>query len=90
MLSSYRIIISGKVQGVYYRQSTKEKALSLGIIGTVQNQPTGSVKVIATGLKQNILSLIEWCRKGPRLAKVESVQMEEIPFTPFETFSIIR
>jgi acylphosphatase len=68
--------IKGKVQGVFYRQSTKEKARSLGISGWVRNTDDGSVEIEAFGLRQQVESLIAWCWQGPDLATVTSVIVE--------------
>lgn len=70
-------MVSGKVQGVYYRQSAKQKALELGISGTVQNLRDGSVLLIATGATEQLNKLVDWCRQGPPAAKVTGVQVQE-------------
>lgn len=90
MLQSVSILVSGKVQGVYYRQSTCEKALALGLTGTVKNQPDGSVLIQASGPSQHLHQLIAWCRQGPSMAEVTSVEVTAIEPTAFIGFSIIR
>jgi acylphosphatase len=90
MLVTYSIIVSGKVQGVFYRQNTKEKAITIGITGTVENLSTGQVKIIATGTKEQIEVLINWCKQGPPKAKVTAVEIAELPLQSFDRFSIIR
>lgn len=90
MLVTYSIIISGKVQGVFYRQSTKEKAITIGITGTVENLPGGQVKIIATGTKEQMESLLDWCKQGPPKAVVTSVEISELSLQSFDRFSIIR
>ncbi len=87
-MKTVSILVSGKVQGVYYRQSTKEKAAALGITGQVNNQADGSVHIIATGTEGQLNRLIDWCKKGPPLAHVTSVTVTDIPFTGFTAFSI--
>lgn len=84
------IRITGKVQGVFYRQSTKEKAIALGLTGEVQNLEDGSVYIRATGTKDQLDQLIAWCKQGPPRAKVESVVNEELPLQKFTSFNIIR
>lgn len=69
-----RIIVTGKVQGVYYRQSARDKALRLGITGFVMNRADGSVEIEAQGDEALLRQLEEWCRRGPVLAKVEAVE----------------
>jgi acylphosphatase len=84
------ITVSGKVQGVYYRQSSRERAVELGITGTVQNLRDGSVQIIATGTKEQLDELANWCSKGPVRAAVENVEVKELPLQSFERFSIER
>jgi acylphosphatase len=84
------ITVSGKVQGVYYRQSTKEKAIALGITGSVKNLKDGSVYIIATGTKEQLDGLVAWCRQGPSKAKVADVITMDIAFRQFDEFSILR
>jgi len=90
MLVTYSIIVSGKVQGVFYRQSTKEKAVAAGITGTVENLPAGQVKIMATGTKEQIETLITWCKQGPPKAIVTSIEITEQPLQSFGQFSIKR
>lgn len=87
---SISITVSGKVQGVYYRQSTKEMAISLGITGQVKNLKDGSVFIIATGIREQLDKLVDWCRQGPSKANVKSLVIEELPFQEFGKFSIER
>jgi len=84
------IAVKGKVQGVYFRQSTRDEALALGITGTVQNEPDGSVSIVATGEEHVLQQLIQWCHRGPLRAKVASVEVKPMPFTPFEAFTVVR
>lgn len=90
MLVTYSIIVSGKVQGVFYRQSTREKAITIGITGSVENLSNGEVKIIATGTKEQIETLMQWCRQGPPKAIVTTVEIAEVPLQSFGQFSIIR
>lgn len=90
MLVTYSIIVSGKVQGVFYRQSTKEKAVATGITGTVENLSTGQVKIMATGTKEQIETLVNWCKQGPPKAMVTRVEITELPLQSFDQFSIKR
>ena len=90
MRQSVKIIVAGEVQGVFYRQSTKEKATEIGIGGRVCNQEDGTVQITATGTEDQLQQLIDWCHQGPRRAVVKKVQVEKIPYTPFDSFNIIR
>jgi acylphosphatase len=90
MLQTYSITVTGKVQGVYYRQSTKEKAIALGLTGYVKNLPDGRVQIMASGNTDQLLQLVLWCRQGPARAIVEEVQVETLPPTLFMGFRIER
>ncbi|MCL7410733.1 MAG: acylphosphatase [Methanosarcinaceae archaeon] len=71
--SYVEIYVSGRVQGVYFRQFTKETALNVGLVGYVQNLPDGRVKAIAKGSHENIERFVKQLRTGPRMANVESL-----------------
>lgn len=73
-----RAIVSGRVQGVAYRFSAQDEAESLGLVGWVRNLPDGRVEVVAQGRPADVDRLIEWCRRGPPLARVTSVEVEEL------------
>ena len=68
--------ISGKVQGVFFRSNTKDKAVELGLTGWVKNLPDGSVEAVFEGDKERVDEMIGWCRKGPRFAQVSGVEVE--------------
>lgn len=85
------IIVTGKVQGVFYRQSTRKKARSLGIKGTVSNLPDGSVQILAIGDDDQIEYLIQWCKQGPPTAMVADVTVVAVNREMnFDDFLIIR
>jgi acylphosphatase len=90
MLQTIFIEVRGQVQGVFYRQSANQKAHSLGITGTVANQPDGSVHIVATAQKESLDALVNWCRQGPPKAVVSSVRTEERPLQLFDAFAIER
>lgn len=81
-------IITGVVQGVFFRASTKEKAQSLDITGWVRNLPTGQVECVLCGTNDQIKLMIAWLHKGPLMASVDSVEHENIPCEKFDTFDI--
>ena len=68
--------IEGRVQGVFFRASTMDKARELGLTGWVRNNPDGSVEVVAEGPKEVVEELVAWSHHGPRHAVVESVRIE--------------
>jgi acylphosphatase len=89
-MQTMQIKITGSVQGVFFRQSTKEKADRLDIKGTVRNCEDDSVEIIATGEKDQLDKLIAWCREGPPRAVVDNVTTQELSLREFKNFSIIR
>jgi acylphosphatase len=74
-----RYLVSGKVQGVYFRHSTRTEALRLGVRGVVRNLPDGSVEVLVQGDPSSIEALRQWLHRGPQLARVDRVQEAELP-----------
>ncbi len=89
-MQTISIIVSGKVQGVWYRQSTKEKALALGINGEVSNQPDGTVKIVSTGTKEQLSLFTDWCKQGPPKAAVTNLDVKELPLQLFNSFTVER
>jgi len=90
MEQTISIKVTGLVQGVYFRQSTKEKALELGISGIVKNLPDGNVHIRATGTADQLDQLVQWCKQGPPLAKVKEVTVENEDREVFMGFAIMR
>lgn len=88
MLQTMSIIVRGRVQGVFYRQSTREKATELNINGFVRNLPDGSVHILATGTIEQLNSFVNWCWQGPRKAIVTDVQQEIRALQQFDSFKI--
>lgn len=83
-----QIKIYGRVQGVGFRYSAKEKAGKLGVVGYARNEADGSVFIEAQGTDEQLEPFLAWCRKGPWLAKVERMEHEEKePGEHFEGFS---
>ncbi|HEV8506240.1 MAG TPA: acylphosphatase [Chitinophagaceae bacterium] len=89
-MQTIKIKVEGDVQGVFFRQSTQEKATELGIKGTVKNCSDDSVEIIATGSKEQLDKLITWCWEGPPRASVTNVTTQDLSLQQFYKFSIIR
>lgn len=68
--------IHGRVQGVFFRQSTQAEAIRLGLTGWVRNLPDGSVEALAEGPADAVRELLAWCRQGPPAAEVSSVDID--------------
>lgn len=73
-MTAARFLVSGKVQGVFFRASTREQALKLGLSGHVVNLDDGRVEVRAQGDAAAIEALASWLRQGPPMARVDHVQ----------------
>lgn len=73
-MSAARFIVSGKVQGVFFRASAREEALRLGLRGWAKNLPDGRVEVIAAGDGAALEDLAAWLREGPPMARVEDLE----------------
>lgn len=71
--------ITGRVQGVFYRESARREALRLGLSGWVRNRPDGSVEAVAEGAPDALDAFVAWCRQGPTQARVQDVQVQEEP-----------
>ena len=82
--------VTGKVQGVWYRNFTLEKANELGVCGFVKNMNDESVFILATGAKEQLKLLIEWCWIGSPKSKVDGVEITHLPLQQFQTFEIQR
>jgi len=82
--------VTGRVQGVFYRDSAKKKAQKLGLTGWVKNLPDGRVELIASGDDNAVGELMEWLWKGPRAADVTIVETNMIPYQSFDDFRVSR
>jgi acylphosphatase len=87
--SRVHLRIEGRVQGVYFRASTLEKARQLGLTGWVMNCPDGSVEAVAEGTRSKLDELISWCHHGPPGAQVKKVHtIWESAKNTFDSFRI--
>lgn len=75
MNTKVHVFVSGKVQGVFFRSSTKDKAEELGLSGWVRNLPDGRVEAVFEGDKEDVDKMVDWCRKGPEYARVTGVEI---------------
>lgn len=83
-------IISGHVQGVWYRESARRQAEQLGITGWIKNTNDGSVELTACGQKRQLQTFIDWLWQGPEAAQVDDVQWQEITLEQFSEFKVVR
>jgi acylphosphatase len=85
-----RLIIQGRVQGVWFRDSTRREAIHLGVTGWVKNRRDGGVEVVAEGLEDGVKQLVVWCHQGPSHARVTDVlQTREEWQGEFDSFDIV-
>lgn len=83
-----RCFVSGRVQGVFYRASTREQALRLGLTGHARNLADGRVEVLVVGAPGTVDSLIQWLQIGPPAAHVTDVAVQEVD--PIEVAELPR
>lgn len=75
-MAKVRIQVTGKVQGVFFRQSARQQAKALKLVGWIKNLPDGSVLSEAIGTERELLEFISWCKKGPSRAQVSNTVVE--------------
>lgn len=85
-----RVVVHGVVQGVGFRFHTLDRARLLGLVGWVRNLPDGTVEVWIQGEASRVDELLEWLRHGPRAARVERVDVDQVTPAALATFEIRR
>jgi acylphosphatase len=75
----YRVLVSGRVQGVYFRDSCRQLALQRGVRGWVRNLPDGRVEAVFEGPADDVQYLVDWARRGPHAAAVAGVSVSTEP-----------
>ncbi|RTZ96727.1 MAG: acylphosphatase [Deltaproteobacteria bacterium] len=86
-----RVVISGKVQGVFFRVETQRAARQFNITGWVRNRSDGTVEALLEGTREDVGSLISWCHKGAPRSRVDRVDVEWKPHTgKFVRFDITQ
>lgn len=89
MIVRVHVYISGRVQGVFFRAHTRDKARSLGLKGWVKNLWDGRVEAIFEGEEEKVEEMIKWCHKGPRFSRVDNVEVKfEKPSGEFSGFEV--
>jgi acylphosphatase len=72
-----RVVVHGRVQGVFFRDSTRQRAEAAGVAGWVANRPDGTVEAVFEGDTDGVERLVGWMREGPRGASVERVDVDD-------------
>ena len=88
MIKHLNISVSGIVQGVYFRDSAKQKANELGVNGFARNEPDGGVYIEAEGAEDDLKLFVAWCHEGPPRAKVEKVQVDSGEIKKLSPFQV--
>jgi acylphosphatase len=84
-----RVIVHGRVQGVFFRANTIKEARRLGLSGFVRNRPDGTVEAAAEGEREPLERFVEWCRRGPPMSRVDRLDVTwEEPGGEFEGFGL--
>jgi acylphosphatase len=82
-------VVHGHVQGVFFRDSCRRRAQSLGVTGWIRNREDATVELLAEGAREAVEQLIEWCREGPRGAYVEHVDVYDCELEGRHEFTIL-
>lgn len=88
MKVSYIAHLSGKVQGVYFRASSQQMAIELGLSGYARNLADGGVEVMDSGDKNNVNKILEWLTHGPSEAEVDKIELKQVELQEYSFFSI--
>lgn len=84
------LIIDGRVQGVWFRESTRREAISLKLTGWVRNRPDGTVEAVIEGPEHEVNRLVSWCHKGPPAARVTGIRKDQDTWQgEFDSFDIV-
>lgn len=84
-----RVVVTGRVQGVFFRMETKRTADRCGVTGWVKNRSDGAVEAVFEGDEKSVLAVVEWCKTGPPYSKVEDIDIKwEDDTDGFEAFNI--
>jgi acylphosphatase len=85
-MATARFLVSGRVQGVFFRASTRNEAQRLGLSGSASNLADGRVEVVASGADDALSALERWLWQGPPSARVDDVKREPVPDRDFDGF----
>lgn len=89
-MKAIEITVFGRVQGVFFRASTRDKAIELGVKGWCKNEMDGSVFIHAEGNEKTLADFAVWCHKGPIMASVSELVSKEVEIEGFSSFEVRR
>jgi acylphosphatase len=84
-----RAVVTGRVQGVWFRETCRRRAADLGVAGTVRNRPDGRVEIEAEGARDRVDALLLWAHGGPPRAVVTGVEVEDLAPTGEDGFAVL-
>lgn len=84
-----RVLVSGRVQGVFYRDTCRSKARAAGVAGSASNLPDGRVEVVLEGDPDAVRAVLDWCRTGTEGSSVQDVEVIEEKPEGLESFEIL-
>jgi acylphosphatase len=84
-----RVVVSGHVQGVFFRVTCSSRARSLELGGSVRNLPDGRVEAAFEGASEDVDEMVAWCKTGPEHARVDEIEIHEEPLTGVHTFGVM-
>ncbi|HLG23942.1 MAG TPA: acylphosphatase [Candidatus Nanoarchaeia archaeon] len=87
-MKSTHLIVHGRVQGVFFRDNTRKKAIELGLFGYAKNLDDGTVEVVLQGNESKIKTLIDFLRKNPGISRVDDIQITDADFKKFGNFEV--
>ena len=87
-LTRSRVVVHGRVQGVYFRDSCRAEAEAAGVCGEVSNAPDGTVEAVFEGPPDAVRRLVDWCREGPSSARVTGVDVTHEPVEGVRGFTV--
>ena len=89
-METVHLLISGKVQGVFFREASRRLAEKLNIKGWIKNTTDGKVEVLITGAEKDLDIFVNFCKTGPERAEVEDIHVSRKPKIDFDKFEVIR
>jgi acylphosphatase len=89
-METIHLLISGKVQGVFFRQTATRMAERFNVKGWIKNRPDSKVEALITGASDDIKNFINWCKVGPEKANVENVAISKKPEIIFKKFEVLK
>lgn len=83
-----RVVVHGRVQGVFFRDSCRQEAEAAGVAGWVRNEPDGTVAAAFEGAPDGVRRMVDWCRSGPAYARVSGIDVHAEPPTGESAFRV--